>query len=579
MSHVIARRTDVLIAGAGPTGLALACDLRSRGIDVAIVDKAAAPATTSRALGLQPRGSEILARLGAFDDLSERAVHALAINLHVGERRLARIAVSATPDGITPSVLAIGQSEIESRLRARLAQLGREVMWGSELLAIESQDSGIQESGITATVRSKDGDVVIEADWLIGCDGAHSRVRKLAGIAFDGTAFAERFVLADVRLDWQRPANEVVAWLHRDGMLAAMPLPGNIWRIMAELPTDDDIEVGPGGAPSEAATRDLLHRCFKERLGDTTTRIGEMTWVSVFRFHRRLAPTYRNGRILIAGDAAHIHSPFGGQGMNTGLGDAYNLGWKLAMVAQGRAADGLLDTYEAERRPVAADVLATTTTNTNLMLGNTLASRLVRDFAFLPAMRLPAVRRKMAAKASQLHVGYADGPLAAHTLMSRLARVVRSKPGAGDRGANARCLLPGGKPTTLAEHTSAGWALLLFGADSAAASDCAAAARGRLGKELRVIRIVPPGSAIAERDESAVDIVLRDHRGSIADAYRPGRSEAVLLRPDGHLAWRASRPKAVALCKWFNMALDHDHGTGLGGHDMPLVLAPGFNSP
>ena len=575
MSQVLAR-TSVLIVGAGPTGLALACDLRSRGIDVKVIDRAAAPATTSRALGLHARGSEILARLGALDDLAERAIRGAAINICVGERRLARIETGGAPGGVTPGVLVIAQAEIESRLRARLAQLGREVIWGSEFLGI-----GSQGPKISATVRSDDGEALIKADWLVGCDGAHSRVRKLAGIAFDGNAFAERFILADVQLDWQRPANESVAWLHPDGVLAAIPLPGNIWRIMAELPADEEIEGEQSGSPCQAAARDLLYRYFTERLGDTATRIGEMTWVSVFRFHRRLASTYRRGQTLIAGDAAHIHSPFGGQGMNTGLGDAYNLGWKLAMVAQGRAADRLLDTYEAERRPVAADVLATTTTNTTLLLGNTLIHRLVRDFAFLPAMRLPAVRRKMAAKASQLNVGYANGPLAIRTLASRLACLARSKPVAGDRGANARCLiLPGRKPTTLADETCAGWALLLFGAEAAASSECVAVARSRLGKEVRVIRILPRDKAMTGRDPEGADAVLQDHLGSIADIYRPRRTETVLLRPDGHMAWSAVRPKAAELRQWLKMALDHDHRTELNRHDeMRLVLPAGFKSP
>src|SRR5262249_30820321 len=163
------------------------------------------------------------------------------------------------------------------------------------------------------------------------------------------TAFAERFILADVKLDWQRPTMEPGVWLHQHGLLAALPLPGNIWRITGELRGNDDVEVEPGGALAEQATRDLLHSFLRERVGDPKPRIGDIRWRSVFRFHRRLASTYRQGRILLAGDAAHIHSPFGGQGMNTGLGDAYNLGWKLAMVMRSQSTEALLDTYETER--------------------------------------------------------------------------------------------------------------------------------------------------------------------------------------------------------------------------------------
>lgn len=568
MSQPVARRTHVLIVGAGPTGLALACDLRSRGIDVVVIDKATVPATTSRALGLQPRGAEILARLGALKDLPEKAIHPPALTISVGERRLVRIDVSKPAGDTMPGLLVIGQSEIEARLRARLAELGCEVNWGSELLVIESQGSHVN-----AMVRSENGDTVIGADWLVGCDGAHSRARKLAGISFEGAAFAERFILADVRLDWQRPATEPAVWLHRDGILAAFPLPGNVWRIMAELRTDDDIEVDESGSPSEPATRDLLYRFFHNRVGDRNLRIGEMKWRSVFRFHRRLASTYRQGRILLAGDAAHIHSPFGGQGMNTGLGDAYNLGWKLAMVIRGRSTEALLDTYEAERRPIAADVLATTTTNTSLLLGNTLVNRVVRDFLFLPALRIPAMRRKMAQKASQLNVSYAGGPLARRTLLSRLASIVRPRPATGARGPNAACSIhPQRKPTTLAEQVRSNWALLEFGA-AGAASKCAAAVRARLGKDVRVIRILPSGQAITGIGLEGADVVLQDHCASIGEAYRRGRGETVLMRPDGHLAWTGSQADSDGLRKWLTLALgEEDPCTDLGWQDdMPLV--------
>ena len=379
------QRTGVLIVGAGPTGLALACDLRSRGIDVTIVDKAFGPATTSRALGLQPRGTEILERLGALGDLPQRAVNMQAINLHAGDQLLFRIEARAMSGIAIPGPLIIGQTEIEKQLRARLTELQRDVVWGTELIAAEQHETDIE-----VTLRSEVGEYLVRADWLVGCDGSHSKARKLAGIAFDGTAFAEKFLLADVRMDWSRPRREPQVWLHAAGMFAALPLPGpDVWRVMAELPPDTDGGWDhAGGSISNAAAIDLLHRFLKERVGDTTTRVTDPSWVSVFRFHRRLASTYRRGRILLAGDAAHIHSPFGGQGMNTGLGDAYNLGWKLALVTQGRADERLLDTYEAERRPVAADVLKSTTNNTKLLLGTTLLTRLIRDYLFVPAMRL-----------------------------------------------------------------------------------------------------------------------------------------------------------------------------------------------
>jgi len=551
-----ANRTNVLIAGAGPTGLALACDLRSRGIDVTIVDKALGPATTSRALGLQPRGTEILERLGALGDLPQRAVNMRAVNLHAGERRLFRVEARVISGIATPAPLIIGQTEIEGQLRARLTELQREVAWGTELVAAEDG-----ESDINLTLRSKAGDYVVRACWLVGCDGAHSKTRKLAGIGFDGTAFAEKFLLADVRLDWSRPRQESVVWLHTDGMLAAIPLPEpGVWRMMAELPAD--IDGGnldhAGGSITDGAATNLLQGLLKERVGDTRTRVSEPSWVSVFRFHRRLASTYRRGRILLAGDAAHIHSPFGGQGMNTGLGDAYNLGWKLALVTQRRATERLLDTYEAERRPVAADVLKNTTTNTNLLLGNSALTRLIRDYAFVPMMRRPAIQRRAQTKASQLNVGYRGGPLASRPgLLSRLASVLHAGPRAGDRAPNAPCLMqPAGEPTTLGAQSSAGWALLLFGGERKDLVACTAAVYSRLGKDVRIFRILRRDQVMVLDDAQGADAVLKDHSGAIVELYQPGDTEIVLLRPDGHLGWRAARPQAAKLSEWLSMALD-----------------------
>ena len=552
-------RTSVLIVGAGPTGLALACDLRSRGIDVTIIDKALGPATTSRALGLQPRGTEILERLGALGDLPRRAVNMLAINLHAGEHLLFRVEARAMSGIAIPGPLIIGQTEIEGQLRARLAELQREVIWGTELVAANEGATDIK-----VTLRDKAGEHLVQADWLVGCDGSHSKARKLAGIAFDGTAFAEKFLLADVRLDWGRPRREPQVWLHAGGMFAALPLPGpDIWRVMVELPADIEGSWDhAGGSISNAAAIELLQRFLKERVGDTTTRVTDPSWVSVFRFHRRLASNYRRGRILLAGDAAHIHSPFGGQGMNTGLGDAYNLGWKLALVTQGRATERLLDTYEAERRPVAADVLKNTTTNTNLLLGHSALTRLFRDFVFVPLMSFPAVQRKAQAKASQLKVGYRDGPLVSRPgPLSRLARVARSGPRAGDRAPNAPCLLqPTDEPTTLGAQSSAGWALLLFGGDRKDLSACAAAVRSRLGKDVRIVRILRRRQVMAMDDMRCTDTVLTDHSGAIVQLYQPGDAEAVLLRPDGHLAWRAAHPDAIKLGEWLSMALDKRKG-------------------
>ncbi|MGW5398096.1 FAD-dependent monooxygenase [Streptomyces sp. NPDC003952] len=228
----------------------------------------------------------------------------------------------------------------------------------------------------------------------------------------------------------------------------------------------------------------------------------EALWTSTFRIHRRLASSYRQGRILLAGDAAHIHSPFGGQGMNTGLGDAENLVWKLARVAAGRSGDGLLDTYEAERRPLAREVLASTSAMTGMVLGQTAWAQALRDHVFVPRLNRPLVQRRLWEKSSQLTLTYRRGPLGTGR------QLPGSGPRPGDRVPDRACVRRDGIATRLYEELRAGWALLTPGV---APADHEAVARRRLGAD-RVTRLTVPES----------------------------RQHTLLVRPDAHLAWRGS---------------------------------------
>ncbi|MFI5763180.1 FAD-dependent monooxygenase [Streptomyces sp. NPDC051563] len=288
------------MAGAGPTGLALACGLRAAGAFVRVLDKSPGPAMTSRALGLQPRGAEVLERLGALGDLLERSVRIAHVVTYVDGRPLARLPVGQPTKLVTRPGLLMSQAEVEARLRDRLAELGVEVGWGRELLDARQTTDQV-------TLHFADGEQ--QADWLVGCDGAHSRVRKAAGIGFPGTPVVERFLLADVTARLPIPRDTVGVWLRGDTMLGAFPLPGeDVWRLMAPAPG------GSAADPMPALAELLLHEA-----GIPAGVVREALWTSTFRIHRRLASSYRQGRILLAGDAAHIHSPFGGQGMNTGL--------------------------------------------------------------------------------------------------------------------------------------------------------------------------------------------------------------------------------------------------------------------
>jgi 2-polyprenyl-6-methoxyphenol hydroxylase-like FAD-dependent oxidoreductase len=476
--------TDVIVVGAGPTGLTLAGGLLAAGVAVRVVDKASGPATTSRALGLQPRGVEVLDRLGAMGDLPRRALPVDRASIVADGRELAnlRIAQNTTLNG--PRALLISQAEIEGALRERLAALGGTVEWRRGVTGVIVGSDG-------AGVRLDDG-TELDAQWVVGADGAHSAVRKMLDIGFPGVPLVERFLLADVRADVDRPRDGATSWLGRDTMLAAFPLPGaNLWRLMAPAP--------PGFA-DDTVEDDIADYLTGQFPPGAVGAIHAVEWTSTFRIQRRLADTYRRGRVLLAGDAAHIHSPLGGQGMNTGIGDAENLAWKLALVISGRADTHLIDSYQAERRPVAEDVLETTSGLTQLMMGDGPLRRWVRDQVAVPLLNREWVNRLVTDKSSQLQISYRHGPLGART------RLPLPGPLPGDRLPDRRLTDTHGRSVRLFEVLGAHWALI-------GPAHLAAVAAERLGE-----LVVPLEGA---------------------------GTEAMLVRPDAHLAWRGSDPRRL----------------------------------
>ncbi|RJO70956.1 oxygenase [Nocardia panacis] len=480
----------VIVAGAGPTGLAAACGLLRRGVPVRVLDAAEGPATTSRALAVQPRGAEVLERLGALGDLAERGINPIGATVHAGGRDLLTFPVGAATAAGRHPVILVSQAELEARLRIRLAELGGKIEWGAPVAGAE-QDS----TGVLVRVDGPVGEV--RGDWLLGCDGAHSAVRKIAGIGFPGRPIIERFVLADVHVELPVSRAGTHVWMHEEGLLVLFPLPGaDLWRIIAAVGVE------------EADTLAQLARLVAARTGGEV-RFESVEWISTFRIQRRLADTYRRGRLLIAGDAAHIHSPFGGQGLNTGIGDAENLAWKLVLVAKGLAGDALLDTYTAERRPVGADVAAGTTGATRILLAGNAPARFLRDRVILPILRDRRLMRRVTASASQLGVSYRRGPLAPLGFLSSLGTT---------RHTSAEHVLPGDRVPDIETRTSEGRQTRLY-----------AALQGRFAV------VAPSGSVpdLAQARRLGAELV-----GLTADVPDP-----MLVRPDAHLAWRAHRAR------------------------------------
>jgi 2-polyprenyl-6-methoxyphenol hydroxylase-like FAD-dependent oxidoreductase len=403
---------QVLVVGAGPTGLVLAAELVARGIATRVVDKNDGLALETRAGGIHARTLEVFDLMGLSEQFLERGQIVRRFQFYSDGKALVELDLSHNGSRFG-FLLDIPQHETEGLLRARIADLGGRVEQSVELLSFHQEDAGV-----AADVRDGDGRVsTVTADFLVGCDGAHSRVRHELGLPFHGHPYAQDWLLADVRLSWGRREDEVHAFFRSDGQaLICFPMRDHVWRLV--LPYAGDRERRP---PTMEEIQRLVDRRAPERV-----IVSDPTWLATFRCHRRSTDGYRRGRVLLAGDAVHIHTPAGGQGMNTGIMDAHNLAWKLALVASGRAPEWLLDTYGEERGPVAAQVLALTHALVRFGTVSDPLKRALRDTILPAASHLPPIQRRAARRMSQVNVAYPA---------SRLTRpdAIRRGPRAGDR--------------------------------------------------------------------------------------------------------------------------------------------------
>jgi 2-polyprenyl-6-methoxyphenol hydroxylase-like FAD-dependent oxidoreductase len=490
--------TDVLIAGAGPTGLMLALWLTRLGVKVRIVDSAAEPGTTSRALAVQARTLELYRQLdpALADEVVSRGLKFAAVNLWVGGKSAARAVLGEMGVGLSPYpfVVTFPQDEHERLLIDRLAALGVTVERPTELVAFEQGD------GVTARLRRPDGaEETVAARYLCGCDGARSRVRDVLGASFSGTTYEHLFYVADVTASGPVMNRELHVALDEADLLAVFPLAASGRARLIGV-------VRPGTQGQDQLRWEDVSPRPLERLA---IQVQEVHWFSTYHVHHRVADHFRRGRAFLLGDAAHIHSPVGGQGMNTGLGDAINLAWKLAEVIHARAGQSLLDSYEPERIAFARRLVATTDQAFRLVTSSGPLARPVRTEVvprlIPPLVHLPATRRLMFRTVAQLNVNYRKGPISA----GRAGKVA-----GGDR-------LPwvplDGGGDNFAPLGELRWQVQLYGAPPPGLPDACAARRLPLH--------VFPWQPAAERAGLARDAVY-------------------LVRPDGYvgLASREGRP-------------------------------------
>ena len=491
---------DVLIVGAGPSGLVLALLLARRGVRVQILDKTASPGTTSRALGLQARTLEFYAQIGLADTVVARGRRVPAFNLWVGGRRRARALLGEIGAGISPFpyALVFPQDEHEQLLIDRLRDLGVEVFRQTTLTGFEEIDTGIRATLVTADGHQD----ARSARFVAGCDGAHSSVREALGIGFPGGTYEHTFFVADVEGSGPSVDGEIHVDFDRADFVAVFPLKQD-GRVRLVGTVKPDAERG-----RELGWEDVSRTAI-DHLQVTVARVN---WFSTYHVHHRVANEFRRGRAFLVGDAAHVHSPVGAQGMNTGIGDAVNLSWKLASVIRGRAPSTLLDTYEPERIAFARRLVATTDQGFTGVTSSSVAARVFRmDVvpAVLPALlRLTPVRRFLFRTVSQTGIQYRQ---------SALSEGRRGRVCGGDR-------LPwvfdadGGRDN-FAPLASVDWQLHVYG-DAPAGVRTVCASRG---------------------------LPLHVFRWSRAAANSGlERNALYLVRPDGYVGLATARPEAVA---------------------------------
>jgi 2-polyprenyl-6-methoxyphenol hydroxylase-like FAD-dependent oxidoreductase len=394
----------VLIAGAGPTGLALALWLTRLGVALRIIDKAAEPGTASRALAVQARTLELYRQVEIADAVIDGGVKIAGLNLWVKGARAARVPFQRIGEGLSPYAFALvfPQDAHERLLVERLEGAGVKVERATELVRFEQR----QES-VRAVLKQPDGsEEICEAAYLAGCDGAHSTVRQGLAIGFPGGTYAQLFYVADVEAAGPPTDGELHIDVDDADFLLVFPLKGK-----GRLRLVGIVREQPGRDHRSLTFEDVSDRA----LGHLKLQIVTVHWFSTYQVHHRVANTFREGRAFLLGDAAHIHSPAGGQGMNTGIGDAVNLAWKLAAVLNGGAADRLLDTYEPERIAFARRLVATTDRVFTVVTKPGALARLVRT-RLVPLLapvlfRLPPLRRFMFRTLSQIGVSYRHSPL------------------------------------------------------------------------------------------------------------------------------------------------------------------------
>jgi 2-polyprenyl-6-methoxyphenol hydroxylase-like FAD-dependent oxidoreductase len=526
-----AQRWDaqVVVIGAGPVGLTLAGRLAQHGAEVILLEEQPTHAAIgSRALCMQRETLEIWARLGIGDAVAERGVQWTLGRTYFRGRELFQIRLPGRQADHFPPFVNISQTEVEEVLLARLRELqGVELRLGHRFTSVSQDDDGVSIRCETA-----DGPVELRSRYLVGTDGAHSTVRHALGLEFRGRSQDDLFLIADVRASLPFPAERRFffdpPW-NRGRQVLVHPQPDDVWRIDWQVPASTDLEA--------ERVSGRLDRRIRQVIGPKTEY--ELVWVTAYRFSQRLVDAFRSRRVFLAGDAAHLMSPFGARGLNSGVADAENLAWKLALVVAGSAPESLLDSYDSERRPAAVENLAITNGTMRFMVPHGPVRRLLRNAILRGSLRLPWLRRFVNSGRLAQPFAYQASPI-----IDRKGTDARL-PAPGTVAPDARCAVlgsNGARASRLRDLVGQGFvALLADGRPGRAAS--AAAIRAAAIAWPVPSRVV----AMGPRAPLSGVTVLDDRHGELRAAYALSGPRAWLIRPDGYLAGSVALTSAEAV--------------------------------
>jgi 2-polyprenyl-6-methoxyphenol hydroxylase-like FAD-dependent oxidoreductase len=529
MMSTVRQSSDVLIVGAGPTGLTLAHELLRRGVQIRLIDKAPTASQNTKALGVWPRTLELFARTGAgiVDEMLELGVKTPNFHVWSSGKLLVYLDFAHRLAGSYSFALMIPQAETEALLTRHVLSLGGTIERGTELLSLTQREEGVE-----VRLRHADGqEEQSKADWLIGCDGAHSMVRHLVGVPFIGKTFEQSFVAGNVRMQWEFPPDEAHAFLHRGNTIAFFPMPDPFrYRLV--------VTYQPGEAPQGEVTLEEIQRDVDAFGCPAGARASEPAWLDRFLVDQRRVEQYVSGRVILAGDAAHLHTFVGAQGMNAGIQDAFNLAWKLALVVKGQAGAQLVESYGQEREQVSKGLLAATGWAARLATLHQPVLTGVRNFLAPRITALPRAQRLLVNALAELNISYRHSPIVGDA--PREGSRDRACLRAGDRAPDGPVwTFDRNAPHRLFEFLSGTRHTLLVFSQQQSEADAKALDLVLTDvRDLVDIRQIVRGTSLSD-EKGGAGKILSDPGGELAHSYGLAHEGLVVIRPDGYIGFRS----------------------------------------